>query len=295
MSEPLPTPEQLSRFLAGTSSPPEEEAVRRWLADRADRRVDVEAALQGVKSRTTNARPFTLRFIAIAAAAVVIMVAGAIVAGRGASSGQVARRSTSVGQRDSVVLADGSRIVLGPSTRLAIRGREVELNGEAYFDIVHNANEPFVVRAAGSIIRDLGTVFTVVGDSGAALRVVVSEGMVAMRHASNSVTLQAGDVGMIADGQLTAHRGAATPDDLAWLNGRLVFRDESLREVAADLRRWYGVELRVTDSALLQRHFTGEFAGEPLDRVLDVLGLALGARIDQRGDTAFVSSRVAPK
>jgi transmembrane sensor len=289
-----PTPEQLSRFLAGNASPPEEEAVRRWLAERVDGQVDVEGALRRVKRRRESERRLAPRLVALAAAAAVVMVAGTIVARRGDSPAALTTHRTAVGQRDSIDLADGSRVVLGPGTSLSIRAgeREVELRGEAYFNVVHDPDKPFVVRVAGSTIRDLGTAFTVSGDSAATLRVVVSEGIVEMTHASDSVTLRPGDVGAVTGGRVAAQRGAATPDDLAWLSGRLVFRDAPLAEVDADLRRWYGVELRVSDTALLRRHFTGAFAGEPADRVLEVLALALGARIERRGDTAFVSTPV---
>jgi transmembrane sensor len=258
-------------------------------------RVDVEGALRLVKDRAGTARPFTPRFVALAAAAVVIMVAGAIVATR-TSAPDRATYVTDVGERDSVTLGDGSRIVLGPGTFVSVAERDVELRGEAHFTVVHNAEKPFLVRAGGSIIRDLGTEFTVSGDSAAAVRVVVVEGMVAIARGSDSVTLQAGDVGVVSpDGRMAAQRGAASPDDLAWLQGRLIFRDAPLAEVASDLRRWYGVGLRVTDSSLANRHFTGEFAGEPVERVLHVLALALDATVERRGDTAFVTSRVPSK
>jgi transmembrane sensor len=296
MSEPLPTPEQLSRFLAGKSAPLEEEAVRRWLAELDDRPVDVEAALRHVKDRTATSRPFTARFIALAAAAVVIMVAGAVVARRGSETPQPLTHRTAVGERDSLTLADGSRIVLGPNSSVVVTRREVELHGDAYFNVVHNEKEPFLVRAGRTTIRDIGTAFTVSSDSAMPVRVVVSEGIVEVKHASDSVTLRRGDVGTVTrDGQILAGRGVATPDDLAWMNGQLVFRDASLAEVTADLRRWYGVELRVSDSTLARRHFTGEFSGDPADRVLTVLALALGARVERRGDTAFVVPATSPK
>ena len=61
-----------------------------------------------------------------------------------------------------------------------------------------------------------------------------------------------------------------------------------MSELAADLRRWYGVELRVTDTSLLRRHFTGSFARESPDRIVDVIALALGAGVERRGDTAYI-------
>jgi transmembrane sensor len=62
-------------------------------------------------------------------------------------------------------------------------------------------------------------------------------------------------------------------------------------EVTADLRRWYGVELRVTDTTLLDRHFTGSFSTESPQRVLEVIALALGAQLQRRGDTALFAER----
>ena len=82
---------------------------------------------------------------------------------------------------------------------------------------------------------------------------------------------------------------------MAWTTGKLVFRDAAIDEVSADLKRWYGVELRVTDSALLRRHFTGSFTSEPATRVLDVVALALGARAERRGDTVYIRGSASSK
>ena len=59
-----------------------------------------------------------------------------------------------------------------------------------------------------------------------------------------------------------------------------MFRNAPISEVAADLRRWYGVELRVTDSALLKRHYTGVFGSESPNRVVERIALSLGADIN---------------
>jgi len=303
---------KLGRYLAGESSPDEAAAVRRWLEEnRSDaqlvaeldaaavraashRPLDVEAALLRVKTRAkATARTALRRFAGFAAAAAILMIAGVIATGRLSDNrdetASIRTYSTAIGQRDSVVLADGSRIILGPASRAVVRDNEVQLTGEAFFDIVHNPSRPFTVRAGDVIVRDVGTEFSVHTDPTAPVRVVVREGAVLLRRGTDSVTLLAGDVGVVEPtGRVEASRGAASPDDLAWTTGRLVFRNASIAELAADLRRWYGVELRVTDSALLRRHFTGSFAGEPANRVLDVIALALGAQVERRGDTAYV-------
>ena len=93
---------------------------------------------------------------------------------------------------------------------------------------------------------------------------------------------------------VTAERQSVRDDDVAWTTGRLVFRDASLTRVAGEIRRWYGVSLRITDSTLLNRHVTASFAGEPIDQVLKILGLSLGARVEREGDSATVTMKQGP-
>ena len=87
----------------------------------------------------------------------------------------------------AVTLRDGTRLVLWPASRLRIpsdfglRTRSVELQGEAYFAVVHDASHPFVVTAHGVVTRDVGTAFDIrayADDPG--VRVAVAEGEVAV-------------------------------------------------------------------------------------------------------------------
>jgi len=94
-------------------------------------------------------------------------------------------------------------------------------------------------------------------------------------------------------GTVVVERSAVSDDDLAWIQGRLVFRDAPLILVGAELYRWYGVRLRVADSSLANLHLTASFSGEPVDRVLNVIALSLGARIERQGNVAILH-RAAP-
>ena len=93
-----------------------------------------------------------------------------------------------------------------------------------------------------------------------------------------------------ADGRLAAERVPDADGELAWTRGELVFRGAPVAEVAAAVRRWYGVELRIADPALAGRHLTTSFASDSRERVLHVIALALGARVELRGDTAILTS-----
>ena len=306
------------------------------LAYRAPADLDVEAALRRVHARMDEpvvhalpargapaaapAAPARRRWLtpgALRAAAAVVVLAGAGAMWRARQGDDDALTTlpppvahvymTSTGQRDSVRLPDGSLAVLGADSRLTVptgfgdsAPRTVRLQGEAYFEVRHDEAKPFTVQAGGASIRDIGTAFAVRTGEGGAVRVSVTEGVVALAAgesaaADQGVILRQGDRGVLEAGARTpvAQPGGASADDLAWMSGRLVFREAPLSQVRADLRRWHGVELVVADSTFAGRHLTASFAGEPTERVLGVIGMALGARIVLRGDTAVLQSPTA--
>ncbi|GLC27620.1 FecR family protein [Roseisolibacter agri] len=226
-------------------------------------------------------------------------------AGAPAAVGAPARvLETAVGVRDSLQLPDGTRVVLAPGSRLTVAAgygagtRDVTLEGEGWFSVRHDAVRPFRVRAGGAQVVDLGTEFTVRTDglSGArGVTVAVHEGSVSIAadtdtvSASPAVVLTAGDRGAMDDqGRVTAERGAASAEDAAWTRGRLRYRATPLVVVQADLRRWYGVELRLADSTLVGRRLTATFEGDPVERVLEVIALAVGGEVTRTGDVAVL-------
>jgi transmembrane sensor len=285
--------------------------------------VDVEAALHKVTARLAESDVVSLperararwRSMGLRAAAAVALLVGATLVWRMNRAGDtaplttVASRTytTHVGQTDSVRLTDGTLAVLGPASRLEVvadygaPARSVELQGVGFFEVVHDEQRPFSVQAGVARVSDLGTAFMVRNDGVDDVRVVVKSGSVLLQGTAKpkpssaknekGVVLQAGDRGVVgSDGLPVAQPAAATDADLAWTRGQLLFDNASLARVRADIRRWYGVELKV-DSTLANRHLTASFAGEPVSQVLDVIALTLGAKIERRGDTAVVRAR----
>lgn len=334
----IPDWDAIARFLAGESSVDEANRVQRWLeanplekdlvaqldaavTTNAPGDIDVEAALARVHARMgeTQRRPrLTIdrgrsparwRTVTVGALLAAAAIVGMMITLRSAhvvpvpSATVAAARTytTQVGQRDSVKLADGTRVLLGPDSRLTVPGdygttsRAVELHGDGYFDVRHDAAMPFAVRVGTALVEDVGTTFTVESDAGDTTSVAVVTGSIRLRAGNSSpdagVVLAAGDRGSIdARGNVRAERQAVRDDDVAWTTGRLVFRDASLTRVAGEIHRWYGVTLHVADSSLLERHVTASFAGEPIDQVLKIIGLTLGARVERQGDSATVTT-----
>jgi transmembrane sensor len=334
-SRESPDWEAIARVLANESSPEEASRVRAWLAaNPGDRKlverldesarpqladVDVEAALQRVHREMERGAPPKLRVVrgnaqkprrvlAISvigslAAALVSVIALRVIPTKHAPTAASTSYVTTVGQRDSITLPDSSHVILGPMSRLAVSyakgSRSVELQGDAYFDVRHDASKPFSVRVGRAVVEDIGTTFAIESDAGDTTNVSVITGSVRLRStdsaASTGTVLAAGDRGsMSVDGAVRAYPHTVTDDVAAWTSGRLVFKDASVLRVIGEVRRWYGVTLRITDSSLADRTLNFDATGESVDQVLKIIGLDLGARIERQGDTATVTPIRSP-
>lgn len=216
---------------------------------------------------------------------------------------QMAELVTPRGQRAELTLPDGSHVLLGPSSRLRYSAsafqtqRDLHLEGEAFFDVVHNDTRPMRVFSARGVTEDLGTAFAVSDHREGALRVVVTQGSVLLRTApvlgaatrADSVVLGARDLGQLgSNGRLTARRNIDVDSYLAWRDGRLIFRGTPLREVLFRLSTWYDIDVELGDSALGERPFTASFQHESTDQVMRVLSVALGVRYERRGAMLLV-------
>jgi len=212
---------------------------------------------------------------------------------RDAGAGHVYR--TAAGERATISLEDGSRVVLGPSTTARVtadrsRGIMVSLNGQALFTVAHDPKLPFTVQAGPVVTRVLGTTFSVRRyDSDARARILVADGRVAVQSATRGATPtilgahmlglvdSAGRVGVSADVPVERMNG--------WTSGQLVFDAVPVREALADLGRAYDVEFRVSDSTLAKAALTWSVATNTvsLATALDELGEVLVAHFTRNG------------
>lgn len=226
---------------------------------------------------------------------------------------------TARGQRATIRLADGSVVTLAPASRLResqtfdMDARDVWLDGEAYFEVVHDAAKPFRVHTARLVAQDLGTKFLVRAYAESSdIRVVVAEGLVSLRRARNAVAvrptptavgasndtllLRPRELGRLdADGRLTSQSGVELDDYTAWTSGRLVFTNTPLSDAIPRLSRWYDVELRLGDASLGRETFTATLTHEPLPDVMALLAATVRARVERRGDTLVLIRRRVPQ
>jgi transmembrane sensor len=216
------------------------------------------------------------------------------------------------GQRATFQLSDGTRLVLAAESRLRVpadygsRVREVYLEGEALFDVVHDAARPFRVRSRDAVVEDIGTRFDMRAYAeDPAVAVAVAEGAVALARADTSrpdtptavgapqgVVLRQGEVGTLdSEGRVTTDTGAVVATYLAWVEGRLQFVETPLPEVARTVGRWYDLDVRIEGHALAARTLTAEFGVQPADELLRALALAVGARVVRSGQVVTLRAR----
>jgi transmembrane sensor len=322
MTPPSPTIDlgALSRYLDGTASPEDHGAVEAWIGTDPARRAavatlqaawdadarrlgapyDVDAAWSRFESRYGGPKPSRRWNVAIAAAIVAAVIGAGAAWWLGRHGQSVAQApamreyATPRGRRAVFRLLDGTEITLNADSRLRApvtlgdRQRDVYLEGEAYFRVVHDTARPFVVHTAAGTIRDIGTAFSVraYGDA-ARERVAVVEGSVALA----ATALRAGQVATrLRTGGVRVLRGASVSDEVAWTRGRLVFASVPLGEAARALSRWYDLDVRVADQELAGRPVTGSYRDEPVAQVLTLITAAVGARYEWQGRSVTIST-----
>lgn len=198
-----------------------------------------------------------------------------------------ADRVTGTGQTETVQLDDGSVVHLAPRSALAYdfssnHTRTVRLlEGEALFEVRHDAGRPFVVRTAEATTTDLGTVFDVRTD-GDVTTVAVRSGRVRVKRNDSDAApreLGAGDWWR-AEAGATAQAGSISPELVAdWTAGTVFVQNQPISEVIAQLRSWYSGRIIQTDSALSARKVTGAYDLRHPEETLRLIVEPYGGRV----------------
>jgi len=219
------------------------------------------------------------------------------------------------GNRSKLTLPDGSVVLLNSDTKLKYplefsdSIREVYLDGEAYFDIKKEPGRPFIVHTSGMQIKVLGTTFNV--KAYPADKVIETS----LIHGSIEVTVmdrpnekiilspnekliiknnKLSDLAdpekinpikpAIAINQLIPDPRDSSISETQWVENRLVFRNESLAEVATRMERWYNVTIKIRDEELKATLLSGTFTNETIEMALDALAYTKSFRYVKNGD-----------
>ena len=185
--------------------------------------------------------------------------------------------------RSELTLPDGTHVWLNSGSKLSyprmFEGeiREVILDGEGYFDVVHNSDYPFVIQTPHNVeIRVKGTSFNLsaYADDDAA-EIALVEGVVDIlrKDTREKVTVKPRESVRAGKGEVSfeVKKGINTSMYTAWLLGTLTFDDTPMCEMTRRLERWYGVTIIVEDKSLLDFKYTGSLVEERIGQVLELI------------------------
>ncbi len=200
---------------------------------------------------------------------------------------------TAVGGHKIISLADGTHIELNTDSVLQVQNGTVRrvalLRGEAYFDVQHDATDPFAVTAGGYRITDIGTKFAVRA-SASTIKVSLLEGSAVVApltgySAQRSALLMPGDV-VIANAQklmVEKERVENVAKSLDWRRGLLTFNDTQLAEAVTEFNRYNTRKLRIGDAAVGHLKINGTFQAENSELFASSVQELFGLRVAKSG------------
>lgn len=183
----------------------------------------------------------------------------------------------------TVSLPDGTSVTLNHYStltypeRFKTDNREVELNGEAYFEVSKDKKHPFIVQTEAVDVRVLGTQFNVDAYRDSPdVRTTLLTGSVAVSNKSNSehMILKPNEIAIYnkVEKKLTRKLLEDATDEISWRHGEFIFDDVPLRDIARELSNSFGTTIQITDPTLQNYRISARFRnGEDLETILSVL------------------------
>lgn len=306
----------LRKYVEGNATPEETVAVVDWLdADPAHVKEfmalhklydisvmnqPVEHDIVAVRRPVSRLRRIVVRLARIAAVVVVALGCKALVDVMLQADAPVGCQVLYVpyGQRAELMLPDSTRVWLNANTRLTYpvhfgkNRREVQLDGEAFFDVWHNAESPFVVKTGKVDVKVLGTAFDVEAYS---------------RTGSIDVSLLRGSVELKSDGCSRTYRMhpgehvkyenghyVSMPIDdtdcFRWKEGILSFSNMPVADILSKLQLYYDVRIKVEKKAFLKERYSGKFRQKDgVEHVLRVLKLEHGFKYTKDNENNLIT------
>lgn len=236
-----------------------------------------------IRGKEKKAMVFPIKRLAIAVAFLAAIFTGWYIWSSGNTSMQ---QITATEAMVPVTLPDGSSVVLRKGSTIEYTAsfdgavRRIALKGEAWFQVLHNARQPFLISTDNSTIKVLGTSFLVHStDKGD--EVIVSTGKVSMsgkQAESKQVILTAGQKAVLTNGDLLQET-VSDSNYLAWKTGLLEFRNTPLTQALDAVADYYDLPILIPDTLLPAAelmHINARFRDQPVSEVLEEIRLATG-------------------
>lgn len=290
--------EILYKFFDGKASREEKEAIRIWLETSEENEQELfrereffdAMILSGDTGKTTKekkSRPFYLTAI-LEMVKLAAVLAIAITCGTYAYKSEIKKIRQAMntitvpaGQRVNLTLPDGTNVWLNACSEMkypaAFTGdkREITLNGEAYFEVTHNANKPFLVQTNKCNIEVLGTKFNVEAyNDSKDFCTSLLEGSVKIverEKPSDNLILTPNQQATLVNGHLSSEP-IADFDLFRWKEGLICFRNMHFKELMTRFEKCYGIHIIIENTNLADYVCSGKFRiSDGIDKALSIL------------------------
>ena len=287
----------LHNYFKGETSVDEEKRILNWVDESEENRktLQKERMLFDIALFTDSKRKMRekagagariipmLRWSARIAAAVIVAVSCGFLINeyRYDKLAQLQTVTVPAGQRAQITLADGTKVWLNSESTLSYRSdfgrrdRDVELDGEAYFEVTHNEDKPFVVQTNKCNVEVLGTKFNVEAYSDSEdFCTSLMEGSVRVsdkRNPSETLVLAPNQQVSLINGHLQS-KSIADFDPFRWKEGLICFKDMNFKELMSRFEKCYGIHVIIENPKLTDYICSGKFRiSDGIDKALHIL------------------------
>lgn len=196
-------------------------------------------------------------------------------------SEQFATLKIPFGKKFNITLSDGTEVYLNAGTTIKFPQnfiasaplREVEVEGEAYFEVAKNARQPFVVHTSKIDVKVIGTHFNVrTYPEEKSSEVVLAEGSVKLKNGTQEIVLKPGDMGYItSENKALKSKEVFVSNYISWINGDLIYRNVTFEMILKSIERHFNVKIENHSNVLKDERLNINFGNDPLPKVLSYL------------------------
>ena len=266
----------LHKFFEGKTSLDEEKKIRDWMEKsesnfncfmQSRKEYDIQI-LSGSKVLTNNKnKVIPLQWFAGAVATIIALIIGGVYFfSLENKSEQYNTILVPVGQRINLILSDNTNLWLNANTEFRYPSefskgnRTVYLDGEAYFEVSKNEKKPFIVKTSQGDVHVTGTSFNVEAYSKFnSFETSLFEGGVDIyKEVEKLVSLKPNEIGSLENNELVITR-ISDKDHYLWREGLIAFNNKKLEEVLVNLKKYFDVEIQISNSCLPKHTYTGKF------------------------------------
>lgn len=187
--------------------------------------------------------------------------------------------TTPRGGQYRITLSDGTKVWLNSYSSLKFPAqfssneRNVELKGEAYFEVAKNAAKPFKVKVNSTVVKVLGTHFNIMAyNDEPLLKTTLLEGSVQLNNGTTANVLKPGQQGIVNKSGFVKVVNADTEQSIAWKNGYFFFNKTKLTDIMKQLSRWYNIDIIYKGKMPVEEEFVGKIRRDfKLSKTLEML------------------------